>query len=540
MKIRFFSKQGRQETKAEIKDKTRSAEILGVFAKHNFYAGGLTPEELRTTLEDLGPTYIKIGQIASSRTDLLPERYCRELEKLRSNVAPLDFEIVRQVIEQETGKKLEEIYSEFQSKPLGSASIAQAHYGILKDGTRVVTKVQRPQIAEKMRKDFVLLNKLAGFANAAGNEENSTVDLKSVLKELEKVTEDELDFHVEAENTRSFSRFCISDKTVVGCPEIVDELTTERILTMTYVDGFSIAEKERIDEEGYDRTAIGSALLENYLHQVLDAGIFHGDPHQGNIMLSHGVPYWIDFGMIGKVSEQCIDTIQDILFSLIQRDIEGLTNAAMSFGRPTGKINKSRLMDDIDGIIEQYGSVASIDVGALMTDLINLLSAHGMTVPGEYTMLIRSLVTLQGVLSDFCPELDLFPFLTKRLLQRAKDNFDIKEKLTTAVESLAMTGIKTSRLPSMTFDVLRNLVKGRMKIGLELTGYDELLSRLNDSLKNVVLAVFACVLFAGSCILCTTNIHPQTNGVPLVALIGFVVAVALGIYSVVNMGSKKK
>ena len=166
MKIRFFSKQGRQETKAEIKDKTRSAEILGVFAKHNFYAGGLTPEELRTTLEDLGPTYIKIGQIASSRTDLLPERYCRELEKLRSNVAPLDFEIVRQVIEQETGKKLEEIYSEFQSKPLGSASIAQAHYGILKDGTRVVTKVQRPQIAEKMRKDFVLLNKLAGIAHA--------------------------------------------------------------------------------------------------------------------------------------------------------------------------------------------------------------------------------------------------------------------------------------------------------------------------------------------------------------------------------------
>ena len=539
MKFKLFSKQGREKTKTEFQDKTRSAEILGVFAKHNFYAGGLTPEELRTTLEDLGPTYVKIGQIASSRTDLLPERYCKELEKLRSSVAPLEVQAVRQVIEQETGRKIHEIYKEFRDEPLGSASIAQAHYGVLKDGTRVVTKVQRPLIADMMRKDFVLLKKLAGFANATGGEGSSVVDLKSVLQELEKVTEDELNFRVEAENTRSFRESCIEDETLVGGPSIIDELTTERILTMTYVDGYSVARKDRVEEDGYDRTEIGKTIIESFLHQVLDVGIFHGDPHQGNIMLSKGVPYWIDFGMIGHVSDQCIDTIQDILFSLIQKDVEGLTNAAMAFGSPTGKINKSKLMDDIDGLMEQYGSIASIDVGALMTDLTALLATHSMTVSGEYTMLIRSLVTLQGVLAEFCPELDIFPFLTQKLLKRAKDNFDIKEKLTSAVESLAMTGLKTSRLPSMAFDVLRNLVKGRMKIGLELTGYDDLLAQLNVTLKNIVLAVFACVLFAGSCILCTTNIQPQTNGVPLVALMGFVISVALGIYAVVSMTEKK-
>ena len=120
-----------------------------------------------------------------------------------------------------------------------------------------------------------------------------------------------------------------------------------------------------MDEDGYDRTEIGKTILENYLHQVLDVGVFHGDLHQGNIMLIHGVPYWIDFGMIGKVSDKCINTIQDILFSLIQKDVEGLTNAAMAFGRPTGKVNKSKLMDDIYGLMEQYGSIASIDVGDL-------------------------------------------------------------------------------------------------------------------------------------------------------------------------------
>jgi len=134
--------------------KTRAAEILAIFAKHNFYAGGFTPVEMRTTLEDLGPTYVKIGQIMSSRVDMLPESYCKELEKLRQNVKPLEAEVVRAVIEQETGKKIEEIYSEFNDEPLGSASIGQAHLATLLDGTRVVTKVQRPLIADMMRQDF--------------------------------------------------------------------------------------------------------------------------------------------------------------------------------------------------------------------------------------------------------------------------------------------------------------------------------------------------------------------------------------------------
>ncbi|MGX8706871.1 MAG: AarF/UbiB family protein, partial [bacterium] len=164
-------------------EKTRSAEILGVFTAHNFYANGFTPVELRTTLEDLGPTYVKIGQIMSSRVDMLPESYCKELEKLRQNVKPLDAEIARAVIEQETGKKIDEIYSEFRDAPLGSASIGQAHYGVLLDGTRVVTKVQRPLIADMMRKDFVLLKKLASILNIIGEaneDDEELIDLMSV------------------------------------------------------------------------------------------------------------------------------------------------------------------------------------------------------------------------------------------------------------------------------------------------------------------------------------------------------------------------
>ena len=217
------------------KGKSRAAVIMGIFAKHNFYANGFTPYELRTTLEDLGPTYVKIGQIMSSRTDMLPKAYCLELEKLRSNVKPLPAETARAVIEQETGKTIDEIYSEFRDEPLGSASIGQAHYGVLKDGTRVVTKVQRPGIADMMKEDFVLLKKLAGMLNksAEDDEDSETLDLTGILEELEKVTWEELDFRVEADHTRTFREKCIEDETVVSCPKIIDALSTERILTMT-------------------------------------------------------------------------------------------------------------------------------------------------------------------------------------------------------------------------------------------------------------------------------------------------------------------
>ena len=279
-----------QNVKKVPNNKKRGAEMLAVFAKHNFYANGLTPVELRTTLEDLGPTYVKIGQIMSSRTDMLPKAYCRELEKLRSNVKPLDAADARRVIEQETGKTIDEIYSEFRDKPLGSASIGQAHYGVLKDGTKVVTKVQRPGIADMMRNDFVLLKKFAGMlsVSAEADEDSGTLDLMGILLELEKVTEEELDFRVEAENTRQFRKLCIDDETKISCPTIIDELTTERIMTMTFVDGYSLSHRDRVEQDGYDRVEIGKTLLNNYLHQVMDAGFFHGDPHQGNIMVSGG------------------------------------------------------------------------------------------------------------------------------------------------------------------------------------------------------------------------------------------------------------
>ncbi|MBO6115834.1 MAG: AarF/ABC1/UbiB kinase family protein [Ruminococcus sp.] len=524
--------------------KYRTAEILAVFTKHNFYSNGFTPEEMRTTLEDLGPTYIKIGQIMSSRTDFLPASYCKELEKLRSRVKPLEAETVREIIEEETGRKIEEIYAEFNDEPLGSASIAQAHYGVLKDGTRVVTKVQRPYIAEMVKKDFVLLKKFATLANIVTETEAGTalIDLRSVIDELEKVSNEELDFHVEADHSRVFREKCIDDETSVSCPIIIDELTTTRILTQTFVDGFPLSKREKLEEFRVDREAVGRALVKNYLHQVLDAGIFHGDPHQGNIMLCGTVPYWIDFGIIGHISQQNIGIIQDMIMAVLLKDPDQLTNIILSMGITSGNINKSKLTEDLGYLIERYVAVkdlSNINMGVLMEELMSILTKYQIKMPSEFTLLVRSLVTFEGVIGELCPELNLFDLLTHKMVERMKESFDLRSKLTSLLRDVAATGADAMQMPGAVISLLRNLSKGRMKIGFELTGYDELMQKMQLTVRNIAFALFACVIFAGSCILCTTDIQPQAYGIPFIAMIGFVTSVALGIYTIIKMSSKK-
>ena len=536
--------------KSEIADyrkreKTRGAEMLSIFAAHNYYANGFTPVELRTTLEDLGPTYVKIGQIMSSRPDLLPESYCKELEKLRQNVKPLDAEVARAVIEEETGKTIDELFSEFRDEPLGSASIGQAHYGVLKDGTQVVTKVQRPLIADMMRKDYVLLKKLASLVNVVvDDEDGQTIDLVSVIEELEKVTEEELDFRVEAQNTKFFKENCIEDEEVITCPTVIDELTTERIFTMTYVDGYTISHKDKMIEDGYDLEAIGHAITDNFIHQVFDVGWFHADPHQGNIMVSGGKPYWIDFGMIGRITDKDINIIQDLVLALLGGDAEGMVTGIMSMGATSSKTNRDKLVEDADVFISKYSGakgVSDLDMSQLFSEITDLSSKHHITLPGQFTMLGRAILAIEGVIEQLCPELDLFKLLSDKMIERNKQDFDIKQVLTNLGKELIGTGKKVGKIPGMIADTLNGLSKGKMKINMELTGYEEPLDRIGIFLKYVVLSLIACILFIGGCILARVDLQPKTeNGMPLLAIGCIIFAIALAIYSVGKLANKKK
>ena len=519
------------------REKHRSAEMIAIFARHNFYANGLTPQELRTTLEDLGPTYVKMGQIMSSRVDLLPPVYCKELEKLRENVKPLDPAVAKAVIEQETGKRIDEIYTEFQDEPLGSASIAQVHYGVLKDGTRVVTKVQRPLIADMMRKDFVLLGKLVDLINIVEEDsDEQVIDFKSVIEQLEQVTKAELDFRIEAENTRLFKKECIDDEERISCPTVIDDLTTERVFTMTYIDGCSIDDTEKLLAEGCDLSEIGSVIVDSYLHQILDVGTFHGDPHQGNILVSHGKPYWIDFGMIGHITDKDIDLIQTAVKGMLIQDANVLVNAVMGMGAASEKTDRTKLTHDAEGFIEKYmnaKSVSDINMTEVFDEVMSLAAKNHVSMPGRFTMLARSITTMEGVIEQLCPDLNIFNMLYAKMKERRWQNANIKRELYEKGKELFNAGKKTARIPILASEALDAMVKGKTKVGFELTGYEEPLNRISHFLRYTVLTLVASVLFIGSCILCTTSFKPLLpNGVPLLAVAGIIFSIALAIFSI--------
>ena len=519
------------------REKHRSAEIIAIFARHNFYANGFTPQELRTTLEDLGPTYVKMGQIMSSRVDLLPPVYCKELEKLRENVKPLDPAVAKAVIEQETGKRIDEIYTEFQDEPLGSASIAQVHYGVLKDGTRVVTKVQRPLIADMMRKDFVLLGRLVDLVNIVEEDsDEQVIDFKSVIEQLEQVTKAELDFRIEAENTRLFKKECINDEERISCPTVIDDLTTERVFTMTYIDGCSIDDTEKLLAEGCDLSEIGGVIVDSYLHQILDVGTFHGDPHQGNILVSHGKPYWIDFGMIGHITDKDIDLIQTAVKGMLIQDANVLVNAVMGMGAASEKTERTKLTHDAEGFIEKYmnaKSVSDINMTEVFDEMMSLAAKNHVSMPGRFTMLARSITTMEGVIEQLCPDLNIFNMLYAKMKERRWQNANIKRELYEKGKELFNAGKKTARIPILASEALDAMVKGKTKVGFELTGYEEPLNRISHFLRYTVLTLVASVLFIGSCILCTTSFKPLLpNGVPLLAVAGIIFSIALAIFSI--------
>ena len=521
------------------KEKTRSSEILAIFAAHDYYANGLTPIELRTTLEDLGPTYVKIGQIMSSRVDLLPESFCEELQKLRSSVKPLDAEVVRALIEQETGKSIEDLFEEFEDKPLGSASIGQAHYGVLKDGTKVVMKVQRPLIEDMMIKDFELLKKLGGVANVIIDDDSSSIDLVTILEELEQVTYEELDFRIEAKNTKFFKENCIDDEEKISCPTVIDELTTKRLFTMTYVDGVSVSHKEELIKEGCDLEEIGRTIMNNYVHQVMDVGTFHGDPHQGNIMVSNGKPYWIDFGMMGHIDNKDMDFIETMISALLKSDAEALVNGISTLGATSSDTDREKLISDAEELMSKYGNIQSlddVDISTLFDDVLDLAQNNHIELPGRFTMLVRSIITIEGVIEELCPQLNLLEILSKKLTERLKNSFDVKSTLLEWGKGLLEVGDKTVRLPALVADSLSLLNKNKLKVNIGVTGLDEPLTNIREYVNYIILAIFACVLFIGSCILCLTDFAPLiADGVPLFGVAGILFSIALAVFAVKKM-----
>ena len=296
----------------------RLREIYTIMQKHHF-TKGFTPESFRSMLEGLGPSFVKIGQTLSTRSEILPKAYCDELKKLQARSKPLPFDEMLAAMDSIYGDEREKLFAEIDPKPLGSASLAQVHKARLADGSVVAVKIQRPGVKATMALDIDIMRMVARQASRFMKDEQM-LDLRDVVEELWATFLEETDFAREAANLEEFA--LLNERVAfIGCPRVYPELCSEYVLVMEYIDGIPIQATDRLLAAGYDLAEIGEKILDNYATQVLDDGFFHADPHAGNIILANGVIYFIDLGMMGHISAHDRGVVKEIIFAVAENDV---------------------------------------------------------------------------------------------------------------------------------------------------------------------------------------------------------------------------
>ncbi len=334
----------RAKIKAEREVTSKRAKEILLILKNHAIIEEVTPQKVVAVLEDLGPTFVKLGQIASTHTDMLPAEYCDALGSLRSSVAPMDAATVREQIKAQLGKPTEELFASFDDEPLGSASIGQVHRAELFDGTVVAVKVQRPGVSETVAEDFSLLEKLVGMSEKIAADD-SGISLREIIEELERTSTDELDFTNEA---RNLERFWANNDSREGVksPKCYLDYTNEAILTEDFVSGPEVGDEKYVasltDDE---RDRLANLVADNYAAQVLVDGFYHADPHAGNVLIMDGGIEWIDFGMMGTLTSKQRQILMDIVTAIVKRDSYNLKRSVLQVATPRGAIDHGALLD---------------------------------------------------------------------------------------------------------------------------------------------------------------------------------------------------
>ncbi|HJD46091.1 MAG TPA: AarF/ABC1/UbiB kinase family protein [Candidatus Mediterraneibacter norfolkensis] len=511
-----------------IEYNSRLKEITAVLRKHNI-TRGVTPKKLRLIIEDLGPTFIKLGQIMSMHSDILPKRYCDELMKLRSEVTPMPFEEVIEVIEESYGRSWKRVFSEIDPIPQGSASIAQVHRAVLRTGEDVVVKVQRKGIHETMARDIALLHKAVKLLPPVSIKGMADLDL--VLDEMWSVTRDEMNFLTEASNMEEFARRN-KDVNYVGTPILYQQFTTVHVLVMEYIDGCGIDDKEALLENGYDLREIGTKLVDNYIKQVMDDGFFHADPHSGNVKIREGKIIWIDMGMMGRLTEHDRKVIGKAIQGIALNDVGMILNAVLAIGEFKEKPDQKQLYEGISALLTKYGNtgIGNINVAEVMSDLMDVMKDNKIKMPHGLTMLARGLTHMEGVLADIAPDINMVEIATSHMAGNLFREFDLKKELKSSGKSIAKSMRKALDIPSLLADMMHEYLLGQSKITLNLEVTNDLSQLLRRLVRNIVMGLWVMALLISSSIICTTDMKPKIFGIPALGAFGYVLAFIIVMY----------
>lgn len=523
------------------RDKTSGArlrEIRGILRKHHAFSG-LTPSKVTAILEDLGPTFVKVGQLASNRSDMIPAEYAQAFKELRANVDPLPFDVVVSQIEESYGHPWQEVFASIEREPLGSASIAQVHKARLRAGGAggvgavVAVKVRRPFVAEQMGEDVALLKRAVALMDVVDARAAASLTLSSLVQELERTTEGELDFEVELGNLVRFGRE-VASQPGIASPQPYPRISTKEVLVMEYVEGSPINDVAALRAAGNDPDEVGRRLAESYVRQVIDSGFFHADPHPGNIVMRGHEAVWIDLGMVGVLGARERALVGQMLAAVARGDAFALKDALLGLAVPSGPVDHGMLVRQLDQLISAYGAadLSSLNMGSAFTEVIEVLRGQRLFLPPSLTMLARGLLALEGVLADVAPSISVANVMAKHLERQAFQ----PERLRAQAKDVARSGAASThaavRLPAQASRAFDLLNRGQMEVGANLRVPASALQALNSVAGTVSLALISAGLFIGSSLLATTDMQPKFLQVPVLGVAGYLHALILAAYVV--------
>ena len=397
-------------------DARRLGEILSVANKYKV-AQGLTPDKVYNMFKDLGTAFIKLGQLLSLHPEVLPKEYCKALESLRNDAPTITTAQIREIVSEEYGKPWNHVFSKIVAIPVGSASIAQVHDAYLLDGTRVAVKVQRPDSYQMMEQDVRMLKKALNVLKIP-QLKNILWLINNALDETWRVAQEELNFVQEAENLERLAKI-LEPMEFAHVPAVYKELTTRDVLVMEYIDGYEITDHEGLIAAGYDLSEICQKLIRSYIKQWAEDLFFQADPHSGNIRIRDGQVVWLDLGMMGHLSEREAESLHHCMHAIWKNDVSEFTEWALILcGQPGDHPCRESLQQDYVAFLDKY-RVQSIkemnETGDVFVDMINIMAKYGAEFPLSLTMYGRSLLVMEGTVSNLDEKTDLTDILGRHL-----------------------------------------------------------------------------------------------------------------------------
>jgi len=495
------------------------------------------PERLRLALEELGPTFIKFGQILSTRPDFLPPVFIRELEKLQDQVSAFDSFQAQEIIAQELARPIDKLFKHFEVKPVAAASLSQVHRAALLSGEIVAIKIQRPGIKDTIELDLEILKDLAGFLE--NHLHNGWVyHPKLMVAEFEKVIRKELDFTNEAHNFEKF-RINFKDIGYIKVPKIYWNMTTTKVLTMEFIEGTKINEIIQKKYKGvFEPVEVAKRGAVAILKQILEDGFFHADPHPANLFVQPPATIvMLDVGMVGYLDEETIINGVKLLQAIVSKNLNQTLRSLENLGIIIKEFDRNLLRQDLKELFDRYLGIPlkNLEISKVSQDILEIMARHNLALPANLVLMLKALSMVETTGRQLYPDFDMLStakhFIQKLLRKRFAPQELLKKSSIIFQESIELV----EQLPQDLIDILRKIKEGKLKFSFEHQGLEKLTQEIDRSSNRLSFSLIIAALIIGSSVILQQQVSPFILGYPILGIIGYLLASFLGIGLVISI-----